>query len=276
MKRLRHPIGAIREPFGTAGLIVAMVALVAALGGTALAAKGALTGKQKKEVEKIAKKSVKAGPEGKQGPAGTNGTNGTNGKDGTNGLPGDPGKDGKSVVTVGNATAGECPSGGKVYEVEGSGVKNKVCNGTTGYTETLPPGKTETGTWAAQGTGKKITTEVEGTKEEVNVGTNEVFVPISFTIPVEGAEAITQIHFIESGDPPPAGCEGGSVNEPIAEPGNLCIYNGEASQGIEAALVGRASSSFGGSVGGPGAMMLIVFEGTGNNASGSWAVTAPE
>ena len=64
MKRLRHPIRAIREPFGTAGLIVACVALVLALTGAAFAAAG-LTGKQKKEVEKIAKKYA-----GKPGAAG--------------------------------------------------------------------------------------------------------------------------------------------------------------------------------------------------------------
>ena len=48
---IRHPIRAAREPFGKAGLIVAIVALVAAIGGTALAASG-LNSKQKKEVDK--------------------------------------------------------------------------------------------------------------------------------------------------------------------------------------------------------------------------------
>jgi hypothetical protein len=140
MKRLRHPITSLREPFGKAGLIVAIVALVFALAGGAIAANNALTGKQKKEVTKIAKKfvgnyskataSAKAkqgkqgktgktgpqGPAGPAGPAGAKGDTGTNGKDGTNGTNGKEGPEGKA---------------GK--------------DGTTGFTETLPSGKTETG-----------------------------------------------------------------------------------------------------------------------------------
>jgi len=51
MQRLRHPVRAIREPFGKAGLIVAIFALVMAMVGGAYAA-GKLTSGQKKEVEK--------------------------------------------------------------------------------------------------------------------------------------------------------------------------------------------------------------------------------
>src|SRR5690349_24138099 len=112
MNRLRHPVRAIREPFGTAGLIVACVALIAALGGTALAA-AKLNSTQKKEVEKIAKKYAgkpgapgaqgSAGPAGNDGSNGTNRTNGTDGEDGTDGAPGKsavvkavtPGEDGE-------------------------------------------------------------------------------------------------------------------------------------------------------------------------------------
>jgi hypothetical protein len=152
MKRLRHPINAIREPFGKAGLIIAVIALVFAMVGGAFAAKGALTGKQKKEVEKIAKKYAgKTGPAGPQGPAGTNGTNG---KDGANGKDGTNGTNGKSVTT-GNAALAECEEGGITVEVEGTpATKKKVCNGEEGkegspWTAggTLPPEKTETGAW---------------------------------------------------------------------------------------------------------------------------------
>jgi hypothetical protein len=120
MKRLKHPLRAIREPFGKAGLTVAILALVFAMVGGAYAASGGLTGKQKKEVEKIAKKYAgKTGPAGSQGPAGpagAKGDTGTNGKDGTNGTNGKEGPEGKQ---------------GK--------------DGTTGFTETLPSGETETG-----------------------------------------------------------------------------------------------------------------------------------
>ncbi|MFL5898533.1 MAG: hypothetical protein ACJ76D_08740 [Solirubrobacterales bacterium] len=73
MKPLRHPIRGIREPFGTAGLIIACVPPVLALTGAAFAA-GKPTSKQKKEVEKIAKKFAgKPGAPGETGPAGANG-----------------------------------------------------------------------------------------------------------------------------------------------------------------------------------------------------------
>ena len=55
MKRLKHHVRGIREPFGKAGTVIGIVALVFAMVGGAFAA-GALTAKQKKEVEKIAKK----------------------------------------------------------------------------------------------------------------------------------------------------------------------------------------------------------------------------
>jgi Collagen triple helix repeat (20 copies) len=119
MKRLRHPIRAIREPFGTAGLIVAMIALVAALGGTALAA-AKLNSTQKKEVEKIAKKY--AGKSGATGPAGAAGATGPAGKEGAEGLAGKNGKDG---------------SEGK----EGKEGSPWTAGGT------LPAGAAETGTW---------------------------------------------------------------------------------------------------------------------------------
>ncbi len=87
--RLRHPINSIREPFGKAGLTVAILALVMALVGGAYAATK-LNGTQKKEVEKIAKKYAgktgSAGSQGLAGPAGAKGDTGTNGKDGANGT----------------------------------------------------------------------------------------------------------------------------------------------------------------------------------------------
>src|SRR3954453_22689625 len=58
-----------KEPFGKAGLTVAILALVLAMVGGAWAAVG-LNGKQKKEVRKIAKTFAgKPGVAGQQGPA---------------------------------------------------------------------------------------------------------------------------------------------------------------------------------------------------------------
>ena len=150
MSRLRHPIRAIREPFGKAGLTVAILALVLAMVGGAYAA-GGLTKSQEKQVTKIAKKYAgKPGAPGTAGTPGANGTAGAPGAKGDTGAAGGTGPAGKSVV-IGN-TAPTCPNGvgGKTIEVEGSGTKQNVCNGqpwTAGGT--LPSGKTETGVWAA-------------------------------------------------------------------------------------------------------------------------------
>jgi hypothetical protein len=263
----------IHDRFGAAGVVIAVIALVAALGGTALAAKGALTGKQKKEVEKIAKKF--AGKQGPVGPQGLPGANGTNGKDGTNGLNGAPGK---SVVT-GTATGAECPSGGTTVEVEGSGVKNKVCNGKEGspWTAggTLPSGQTETGSWAA------------------GVSTKNTFVPLSFTIPLAATMDESQVHYINAAkkevifteaeefeEVNPTKCLG-SAEEPTAVSGNLCVY--AAFQGASAHIASQfilkagdpTSIITGTGASTAGARLFVVMTGE-TSAGGTWAVTAGE
>ena len=102
----------LTEPFGKAGLTVAILALVLAMVGGAYAA-GGLTKSQEKQVTKIAKKY--AGKPGATGAAGANGTNGTNG------TPGAPGKEGAAGKEGSPWTAGG----------------------------TLPSGQTETGAWSA-------------------------------------------------------------------------------------------------------------------------------
>ena len=225
MKRLRHPIRAIREPFGTAGLIVAMVALVAALGGSAIAAKGGLTGKQKKEVEKIAKKVSKpgkagapgaTGPAGPAGAAGKNGTDGTNGTNGTNGT-GSPGANGKSV-TVTEIAEGEeaCEElGGATVAPEG-GAGVPVCNGKEGSPWTaggvLPSEQTETGTWYLRGTEPKVLIQT----------------PISFSLPLGQPLGESHVHYSSQADFADS-CKG-TVQKPTAEPGNLCVYQANTSE----------------------------------------------
>src|SRR6476660_6457976 len=111
------------EPFGKAGLTVAILALVMAMVGGAYAA-GALSGKQKKEVEKIAKKFA-----GKPGAPGTNGTNGTNGTSGAPGKEGSPGKDGANVTSKAIPTSSEtCEKQGGTEFTSASGTE-KVCTG---------------------------------------------------------------------------------------------------------------------------------------------------
>jgi Collagen triple helix repeat (20 copies) len=92
LDRLRRPNRGRREPFGKAGLIVALCAIVLATTGAAFAA-GRLTGPEKAEVGKIATKTAKkfagkTGPAGKQGPAGKPGPAGPAGATGAAGPAG--------------------------------------------------------------------------------------------------------------------------------------------------------------------------------------------
>ena len=194
MKYVRHPIRAIREPFGTAGLIVACLALMLALGGAAVAANGALSGKQKKEVEKIAKKYAgKPGAAGSTGPAGPAGAKGDTGPKGDTGAAGAPG-----------VLGAQGPKG-----KEGS---PWVADGT------LPSGSTETGVW---GSG---TPEVAGRQ----------YFPISFTIPLEEAPEAVFVGPTEESKPGCPGRGGGPFpptgpyhpTVPEAESGHLCVYAG--------------------------------------------------
>lgn len=294
MKRLRHPIRAIEEPFGKAGLVVAVIALVAALGGTALAAKGALTGKQKKEVEKIAKKFAgqpgangAPGAQGPAGPAGANGKDGANGEKGATGAagtPGTPGTNGKSVKLVNSAPPG-CAEGGFTYEVEGSGVENEVCNGETGeggggggeFPNFLPEGKTETGTWSLLvGESKEKEEEVE---PEVFVGTGErqehedALAPISFNIPLEHQPVVGGVNIIKPGETT-THCQGSAVN-PSADPGYLCIYARVAIGSEEDTewLYHLTSVLF---FGGSGATLISARGVPHTGGFGGWAVTAAE
>jgi hypothetical protein len=246
------------------GLTVAVIALIFALAGGALAASGALTGKQKKEVTKIAKKYA-----GENGAPGANGKDGVNGKDGANGTSGAPGKDGESV-NISAATLGECSAGGTKF-TNATGT-SKACNGKEGepgeqgeagpegqpWTAggTLPPGATETGSWAFNGT------------EEDKFG---IWTPISFSIPLSAGLEPSHIHYLPQGTPGSGPCPGG-VNAPKALPGELCIYAGEVFQAsFRNAFKYQEESAEGASAGGA----LLIFDPTGETAvgAGSFAVT---
>jgi hypothetical protein len=264
MDKLRHPFRSIREPFGTAGLIVAMLALIAALGGSALAANAALSGRQKKEVEKIAKKVGEPGPQGPVGPKGDAGSAGTNGNPGAGGTAGG---DGRSVEVLAGAPG--CPAGGVSVQVAGEvSTAKEICNGQdgeTGFAETLPPGKSETGVWA-------------GTVHEVGVA------PISFAEPLAAPISEADTKIIPEGGVPPSDCENpghagaASVENPEAKPGLLCIYvDSTADTYVEEAF---APGGLNNGAGTTGSFVLLQPEPTSTfgefgKARGTWAVTAP-
>lgn len=278
-------ISRIHSKLGTASFIISIVALVAALGGGAYAASGALTGKQKKEVEKIAKKYAgkpgapgAAGPAGPTGPAGAagaagNGTEGKEGKQGPEGKEGKAGANGEGVEIVAGEPASCAGAGGVTYEVEGT--PTAVCNGKEGSPWTLgghlPTGATETGAWSFHGSVDKITTEVEGVKSEVEVGdTNGIYAPISFTLPLSANLAAEHVVYIPFGEP--AGECGGTVTNPKAPAGMLCIYAGA----VEEATFEEVSQPSGLGAGGAsraGALIKFGSLGHGAHGSGTWALT---
>ena len=263
------------------GVTVAVIAMVLALTGGAFAAAGKLTGPQKKEVEKIAKKVSKPGKPGAAGPAGPagkDGTNGTNGKDGTNGkngdpgtpgTPGTPGANGKSAVVTTEPSGANCPAGGANVEVEGQpGTKKTICNGKEGSPWTaggvLPPGSTETGTWAYTATA---------------ADTNGVRVPLSFPIPLN-ADGSTldenHVHFNPpEGDP---NCAGAPA-VPLAAPGHLCVYvsGGDFPENVTFTGICTMPAAVCTEKGANSAGALLSFSApTGvSTGSGTFAVTAP-
>jgi hypothetical protein len=276
--KLRNPIRAIREPFGTAGLIVACVALVAALAGGAYAAAG-LTGKQKKEVKKIAKKFAgkpgapgATGPAGPQGAPGVPGAAGAAGKDGTNGTNGAPGAAGKSVV-IGAPTAGECANGGATVQKEGDAAsKQAICNGQTGFTETLPSGESLKGVYALGTMFRRPGPPVEEQLWPMQ---------ISFNIPLAEAPNVFVVNEAETGfvytnGEPAEGLEvevecPGSKTEPEAKPGNLCIYIAYSFSpfGTPLEVTSNLKTPYGFSA------KAYVDSGLIIEAGGTWAVTAP-
>lgn len=236
--------------------VMAFVALVFAITGGAFAATGGggshatLTASSAK-----AKPKAKTGPRGPAGPAGKNGTNGAPGEkgatgatgpagptggtgpqgnpgnagtNGENGKEGTPGTNGKGVISTSfegtNEPAGEpCKKdGGDTVEVEGTGKKSYVCNGSAaGSPETLPEGKTETGAYNARFEGELI-----GNSEEISV-TDPISFNIPLAVPPRTFNYITEAEQEASPKTGPAAKEcPGTVEEPEAEAGVLCFYEG--------------------------------------------------
>jgi hypothetical protein len=258
MKRLRHPVRAIREPFGTAGLIVAVVALVAAMAGGAYAANGSLSSKQKKEVTKIAQTEAKklAGKNGAPGATGSAGAKGDAGATGAAGVNGDTGATG--------AAGPQGPAGP-------TGPKGPP--GATGFTETLPSEETETGLW--------------GTPNNAEPATSY---DVSFNIPLAVAPTAVIVQPGEMNTPAgaAAGCPwDGATGRPTAEPGKFCVYIANEPSVANLGLVQVSHpvwEEFNGEYVGEGqggaspfgASLRTACLGGGNCVGfGAWAVTAP-
>ena len=175
--------------------ITATIALVFAMSGGALAASHYLI-TSTKQIKPSVLKSLK-GANGKNGASGANGTNGTNGAPGEKGANGNNGAEGKAGT---NGTNGEKGPEGSPWTAGG----------------TLPAGKTETGTWTFS--------DPPGIPEPFIQA-----VSLSFPIPLGERLEEANTHFVKKGETAPKECDEGTVKgtvaEPKAAPGNLCIYS---------------------------------------------------
>src|SRR5680860_1011394 len=215
----------LREPFGKAGLIVAIVALVASLAGgtyaaensgdnaTASAKRGGNVNKLiKRESQKFSKRFSQrfsrrfavAGPAGPVGAAGAKGAVGAAGAAGV-GTQGDPGDNGKSVTGDPIAADDVCGTEtGVKYTLDGT--DTNVCNGapwTAGGT--LPEGETLTGAW--------MINTITGQSPQA---------ALSFALPLAAPLDEEHVHYVTE---PTAECPG-DATAPAAEPGELCVFEG--------------------------------------------------
>ena len=148
--------------------------------------------------------------------------------------------------------------------------KRQVCNGETGFTDTLPSEKTETGAWLVP------PVAAGAVPENFTAATS-----ISFAIPLATGIPGTNVHFEPVGytgtDP---NCPG-TAKEPDAKAGHLCVYTGVLSGPVEAdsehPIVTLDSGIGGSAVDGASVSGASLIFATEANAliKGSWAVTAP-
>lgn len=267
----------------TPSTAIAFLALVFALTGGAFAATGHGGGSGSKATASTAlataakskaKSKTKAGPRGPAGPKGATGATGPAGATGLAGATGPAGPTGPAGTGTPGTQGPQGPQGEKGEKGEQGiqGEPGEPAQG-GGYPETLPPEKTETGTWASPF--ENSVTELNGIS------------PISFTIPLKAPIAEGHARYItteeQKNKTAPAVCPG-TVEAPKAKEGFLCLYQGGTinSGGGELTVNGieaPTETSAGGAedAGVAGAVAKIRYEGPEGVVylSGSWAVTAP-
>jgi Collagen triple helix repeat (20 copies) len=238
------------------GRVVAALALVVALVAISVPAIGKTSnGSATADKDASASATGKRGPRGKRGKTGKTGPAGPAGARGLQGPAGPPGPKGATGATGQQGIQGVPGTPGAKGDQGDPGEPGDPWS----VGGTLPAGATETGAWA----GGPL----------ASAGQTAQFVPISFPIPL--ASSVSE-HVVPAGGPAPEGCTGGTVSDPTADPGHLCIYVGVITD--PAAGVGGVLQPDGNAgVGKSGAVLIFGTETTAQGAAGwgSFAVTAP-
>jgi hypothetical protein len=245
----------LRTRFGIPG-VISVIALVFAMFGGAYAAsnssnagKATASAKAKKGPRGPKGATGPAGPAGAQGPAGPAGAKGDAGANGSNGAAGPTGATGATGAKGATGAAGATGA-----------------TGFSGFTDTLPSGKTETGTWAGSANGVPQFTEL--------------YIPISFSIPLSGPGQAFVLNEKETKDVSGTGGCTGTVEHPTAPQGVLCLYTAEEAR--ENFII-ENEFAFNGELGfQPAGTVVRIFapeRAEGKQAfirvNGTWAVTAP-
>ncbi len=260
----------LRTRFGIPG-VISVIALVFAMFGGAYAASNSASG-GKATASAKAKKGPR-GPKGATGPAGPVGPAGPQGPKGDAGAAGSAGAPGASVTSKAVPTSSAtCAHNGGSEFTSPSGTTT-ACNGEPGeegvegspWTAggTLPPGATETGTFAGG---------LNGTEGYFLGG---LVLNVSFAIPLEAPiEEASNAIYVEG--PVNEHCENAehpgpaSQTNPEAAPGYLCMF---PSGGI--GLHFEEAFGAGGAIGVAGTNLFMSISEANPFAFGVWAVTAP-
>ena len=147
------------------------------------------------------------GATGPTGAAGSNGANGSNGASGSNGSGGGGG----GVTGATGATGGTGPTGPAGSNGSGGGAGGGGRESSSGK---LVSKKSEEGGWSAS-----INVTTGGLQQQADGA-------ISYPIPLPERPKVVYLNEVQVLEPGTVvGCNG-SANEPVAEPGYLCVYQG--------------------------------------------------